>query len=661
MTSPPNKYVGYTKQTFKISSAAYTYVFNEGVNPNYYFFVAHDNSPGVFSNVSNVALQVGSYIHGGTGNGDGTAGAGVDLTQTATVENTSAGHIIGGYNYNGFVNNALVKGTGGIGVSMVGGELTNDKGGTIRGGGLEMSGTGIAGIGVSLAGGTLSNSGGIYGGTAFSTFPGGPHGSGGDGVDLSGGAALTNTSTGVIDGSLGLYAGGIGINASGTGTVLVNAGHIAGGGVYSDADHGFSNDTASGGAGVMLSGGATLTNSGNITSGASATGASGIPAPAVVVASGGKLVNDDSGTAGTVTVAAGGTVINSGNLGAVDLNGGTLTTSPNHTSGDLSIVHGVDIDGGTLTTSSYIGGLTGGADIQFGTLAGTVKIETGATFGANGVPTVPNIDGFAAGDVIDITYLSPATVKSDFNTSTHTLSNLPMGTLEFGGSFSGETFTFNSDGATGTDITLEPACYLRGTRILSSRGEIAIENLRIGDAVITMTGVARPVRWIGRRRYSRAQAAADPLLMPVRIAAGALADGVPRRDLWVSPEHALFIDDMLIPASALINGASITRESALHEVTYLHLEFDSHAVILAEGAAAESFVDDESRGMFDNAHEFGELYPAHVPKPARSCAPRIEEGAELEQVRGRLARRAGIAIARATEGLRPKNPLHEAV
>jgi hypothetical protein len=73
------------------------------------------------------------------------------------------------------------------------------------------------------------------------------------------------------------------------------------------------------------------------------------------------------------------------------------------------------------------------------------------------------------------------------------------------------------------------------------------------------------------------------------------------------------------------------------------LEFDTHAVIFAEGAPAESFVDDESREMFDNAAEFHRLYPEAVRKPARYCAPRGEEGWELEAVRRRLAQRASAS------------------
>jgi hypothetical protein len=99
----------------------------------------------------------------------------------------------------------------------------------------------------------------------------------------------------------------------------------------------------------------------------------------------------------------------------------------------------------------------------------------------------------------------------------------------------------------------------------------------------------------------------------------------------------MLIDGMLIPAAALLNGTSITQDGEVGELTYIHLEFESHSVIYAEGAPAESFVDDDSRGMFDNAAEYAMRYPGAAAKPARFCAPRIEEGLEMESVRRRLA------------------------
>ena len=194
------------------------------------------------------------------------------------------------------------------------------------------------------------------------------------------------------------------------------------------------------------------------------------------------------------------------------------------------------------------------------------------------------------------------------------------------------------------------ACYVRGTRILTIAGEVAVEALQIGDLVVTLSGAARPIKWIGQREYKGSEIAGRVDMLPVTIAAGALADLVPRRALSISPEHAMFMEGVLIPARALVNGTTIAQAAAVERVEYFHVELDSHDVILAEGAPSESFVDDASRVKFRNAAEYAALYPAEVPVPAVYCAPLMEHGAEVEAARRRIAARAGVP-ATAAEGL----------
>src|SRR5262249_4663958 len=135
----------------------------------------------------------------------------------------------------------------------------------------------------------------------------------------------------------------------------------------------------------------------------------------------------------------------------------------------------------------------------------------------------------------------------------------------FGGP-GGEGF---SDFGGGGTIT-QAACYCRGTSILTERGEVAVEELRIGDRLVTVSGEAKPIKWIGRRSYVGWLAAGNPNIMPVCFKTGALADGVPRRDLWVSPEHAMFVDGGLVPAGLLVNGVSIVKATRVDEVHYFH-------------------------------------------------------------------------------------------
>ena len=191
------------------------------------------------------------------------------------------------------------------------------------------------------------------------------------------------------------------------------------------------------------------------------------------------------------------------------------------------------------------------------------------------------------------------------------------------------------------------ACYCPGTLIRTARGQKRVERLRIGDKVKTMSGAARPVKWIGRRSYSGRFVAGRKDILPVCIKAGALDDNVPKRDLWISPHHAMYFRDkarggLLIEARHLINGVSITQAESVDKVEYVHVELDSHDVIVAEGALSETFIDDDSRGVFHNAHEYEALYPDNVRQPARYCAPRRDDGYEVEAVRRRLAQRAGL-------------------
>jgi len=194
------------------------------------------------------------------------------------------------------------------------------------------------------------------------------------------------------------------------------------------------------------------------------------------------------------------------------------------------------------------------------------------------------------------------------------------------------------------DVTPFPACFLAGTLIATPTGERPVESLAIGDLVTTPDGTARPVRWIGRQVV--VAVFAEPLHdFPVRIAAGALADGLPSRDLFVSPDHALLLDGLLVQAGALVNGVTITRvrEPAPH-FTYFHIELEDHALVLAEGQPAETFVDNASRRRFDNWAEYEALAePAAVQKP-EIALPRIKSARQLPQrLRARLAARAAAA------------------
>ena len=181
-----------------------------------------------------------------------------------------------------------------------------------------------------------------------------------------------------------------------------------------------------------------------------------------------------------------------------------------------------------------------------------------------------------------------------------------------GGSFlaASATDAFERHSATMNGLVkIEAVCFLAGTRVLTPSSETAIEALAIGDLVTTSDGRHAPVRWIGRQTISRTFA--DPLrVLPIRVKAGALADNAPSRDLLLSPCHAVLVGDILVQAGALLNGVSIVRETNMPETfVYYHVELNDHALILAEGVGAETFIDNAERMAFDNWHEHLALYP----------------------------------------------------
>ena len=206
---------------------------------------------------------------------------------------------------------------------------------------------------------------------------------------------------------------------------------------------------------------------------------------------------------------------------------------------------------------------------------------------------------------------------------------------QFGQSVSGSP-DLQFDSGLRYDVT--PACYVRGTRIGTAGGETPVEELTVGDVVMTVSGVVRPIRWIGRRSYAGRFLAANPHIQPIRFQAGSLGGGLPLRDLLISPKHALWLDDMLIPAECLVNGSTIHRDFGRNRVDYFHIELDAHEVVLAEGAGSETFIDDGSRLQFHNA--------ADAPPDARAepafYAPRIEGGPVLDRVRSRLESVAAV-------------------
>ena len=198
------------------------------------------------------------------------------------------------------------------------------------------------------------------------------------------------------------------------------------------------------------------------------------------------------------------------------------------------------------------------------------------------------------------------------------------------------------------DDDLSVACFAEGTRLRTVRGEVAVERLAEGDVVVTALGRERVVRWMGHRTLAPSSHPRPWDVQPVRVLARAFGEGMPVRDLRLSPDHAVFVRGVLIPVRYLLNGATVVQEE-VSLVTYFHVELANaagdavHDVVLAEGLASESFLDTGNRGAFANGGGAVMLHADFALQvwAAKAFAPLVREGAVLASVRASLLARAG--------------------
>lgn len=186
-------------------------------------------------------------------------------------------------------------------------------------------------------------------------------------------------------------------------------------------------------------------------------------------------------------------------------------------------------------------------------------------------------------------------------------------------------------------------CYAAGTHIRTENGEVPVEALRPGDRVLAVHGgpLLQPLAWVGRMRVNVARHRDRSRVAPILFRIGALGDGVPHRDLRVSPGHAMFIGGRLVPARLLVNGTGIVQESWCQEVAYHHIELDRHGLVVAEGAVCETYLDEGNRYLFDNDDIVALTVDHGAPRGQGRggvCAPVLGEGSPaLEIIRDRLA------------------------
>jgi hypothetical protein len=311
-----------------------------------------------------------------------------------------------------------------------------------------------------------------------------------------------------------------------------------------------------------------------------------------------------------------------------------------------------------------------GSSLQYGgeLLDVSVAENTKINFDANGtgalkviMPTVnlnlssfPTISGLKNGDQLIVeksNLIGPNTVGNNvvFNEATGVLqvqsvSGGPLPITTNLASFqitdypAGATFSIDGSG----NITF--ACYLRGTLIATAEGEKRVEEIQAGDRLRTARGGIATVKWVGHRKLNSSRIKASDAIRayPVRFAAGSLGPNVPKRDLYVSPGHHMYFDGKLVPAMLLVNGQTVTQEFSRTSFEYFHIELDQFDILIAEGAAAESYVDTGNRDMFENAASVA-MNPDFGPTEGRPQIDGIEVvrgGPVVEALRKSILKRA---------------------
>ncbi len=267
--------------------------------------------------------------------------------------------------------------------------------------------------------------------------------------------------------------------------------------------------------------------------------------------------------------------------------------------------------------------------------------------------TVSISSGFLSGDTLSFT--AQAGITGNYNATTGVLSFTGSASIaayqtlldsvkygftgdpSAGGTDYNRTITWSVTDGMGTSTpatsSLTVTCFRAGTLINTPAGDVPVEHLAVGDRVRTASGAVRPIVWIGIGRVlcTRGRRTAAT---PVIVEKSALGPNLPHKDLYITKAHALHIDDVLIPVEFLVNHRSIRWDDRAQEVTLYHIELETHDVLLANGAPAESYRDDGNRWLFRNANS-GWGLPPQAP-----CAPVVTGGPKVDAAWRRLLVRA---------------------
>jgi hypothetical protein len=615
------------------------------------------NERGLFVYSGNVAianLTISNVAAAGGAGGSGFEGGGGGAGLGGGLFVASAG-VVGLTNVT-FSNDAAIGGAGGGGggYGLGGGGGLGGPGGAGRG----LSGGGGVGRGANGAGPGPAGAGIIQGIQAFASgryslaaggggggyYTGGGVGAAGKSGGFGGGGGAYGS--GGFGGGAGAFGKSGGFGGGGSGGVDGGPAGFGGGGgqgagyIYNYYGYRFP-APANGGGGLgagadvfVQQGGVLNIRAGALLPGTAVGGAAGGPGAGGGAGLGGSLFIQGSqpvflAPAAGQTLTIGGSIVDqtgSGlNRGVIQL--GTLVVDG---AGTVVLSAANSYGGGTVVSGGTLG-ITN--DLSAGT--GPVVFDPAAhesvlILGGNPANLFAN---FQAGDSI-VLAARPASVGYD--TAQHQVFFSNGGSLLFDPTSAPAAIAY--DPATGT---LTVPCFAEGTPIETERGAVPVQHLRIGARVRLAEGGFGEVVWLGHRRVDCRRHRRPADVWPVRVAAHAFGLDRPRRALRLSPDHAVFVEGVLIPVRYLLNGATL-RQEAVACVSYWHVELARHGVLLADGLPAESYLDTGNRAAFANG---GKTVMAH-PDFARAawarggCAPLVTEGPVRELVFRRLIAQA---------------------
>ncbi|MFT9297389.1 MAG: Hint domain-containing protein, partial [Gluconobacter sp.] len=367
---------------------------------------------------------------------------------------------------------------------------------------------------------------------------------------------------------------------------------------------------------------------------------------------------------GTLEIASGANPSNngfgSGTGGTIIIDSGVVWSNNNVASLGVTSGNTVVIQSGAPVSGTVIS--AGGTTVisSGGLIAGTQTVSSGGTLVLNSTAGTGSIllSGDGANLVISGTTMPTNTISGWSPTDTIELASIPQASVTSvsttasgitfyttGGTYSLNVpnastygYTLSSDGNGGLVYT---TCFAEGTALTTPDGEATVETLVPGTLVMTPKG-AMPVKWLGHRSITVSSQPVPEENWLVRIREGALAEGVPSRDLLVTQEHCMVFEGKLVPSRMLVNGASILIDRTINSYTYYHVELESHEAVWAENALTESYLDTGNRSQFDN-HTVTAIFGGSKAGGSKTL-PLETSRAFVEPIYARIAERAGNGV-----------------